>query len=429
MRPLQPVRGTQDLLPEAARRHRQVSETARAAAELYGFVEMATPIFEFTEVFARPIGEHTDIVAKEMYTFTDRGGEEVTLRPENTAGVVRAVLSNGLVQSVPLKFFYSGPMFRYERPQKGRFRQFHQIGIELIGIAQPQADIEVIASGRRILEALGIGDRIVLELNTLGDVESRAAYREALVSYFSARVYELSEDSRRRLERNPLRIFDSKEETDQRVTRDAPAFADYLNAESYSFFEQVRAGLDRLRISYRLNPRLVRGLDYYTHTAFEFVTTNLGAQGTVMGGGRYDGLVETMGGPSVPGVGWAAGIERLAMLIAEPPPAPRPVAVVPIGEAAETPALMIAEALRKYGHAVDLGYSGNLTRRMRRAARVNARAAVLIGENEMARNVVALRDLDSGEQIEVLTDLETLPPTDLSLGELRARLRALYAER
>jgi histidyl-tRNA synthetase len=319
-------------------------------------------------------------------------------------------------------------MFRYERPQKGRFRQFHQIGVELIGVAQPQADIEVIASGRRILDALGIGDRVVLELNTLGDVESRAAYREALVSYFSARASELSEDSRQRLERNPLRILDSKEETDQRVTRDAPVFADYLNAESYRFFERVRAGLDRLGINYRLNPRLVRGLDYYTHTAFEFVTTDLGAQGTVMGGGRYDGLVETMGGPAVPGVGWAAGIERLAMLIAEPPAPTRPVAVVPIGEAAESPALMIAEVLRQHGHAVDLGYSGNLTRRMRRAARVNARAAVLIGENEIARNVVALRDLDSGEQTEVLTDLETIP-MDLSLGELRARLRALYAER
>ena len=301
MRPFQPVRGTQDLLPEAARRHRQVSETARAVAELYGFVEMATPIFEFTEVFARPIGEHTDIVAKEMYTFTDRGGEEVTLRPENTAGVVRAVLSNGLVQSVPLKFFYSGPMFRYERPQKGRFRQFHQIGVELIGVAQPQADIEVIALGRRILDALGIGDRVVLELNTLGDIESRGAYRQALVSYFSARVSELSEDSQRRLERNPLRIFNSKEEADQRVARDAPAFADYLNAESRRFFDRVRAGLDRLGIGYRLNPRLVRGLDYYTHTAFEFVTADLGAQGTVMGGGRYDGLVEMMGGPALSG--------------------------------------------------------------------------------------------------------------------------------
>jgi histidyl-tRNA synthetase len=418
MRPMQPVRGTQDLLPEAARRHRQVSETARAAAGLYGFAEMATPVFEFTEVFARPIGEHTDIVAKEMYTFTDRGGEEVTLRPENTAGVVRAVLSNGLVQSVPLKFFYSGPMFRYERPQKGRFRQFHQIGVELIGVAQPQADIEVIALGRRILDALGIGDRVVLELNTLGDSESRRAYRQALVSYFSARASELSEDSQRRLERNPLRIFDSKEETDQRVAGDAPAFADYLSAESRRFFDRVRAGLDRLDISYGLNPRLVRGLDYYTHTAFEFVTANLGAQGTVMGGGRYDGLVEMMGGPALPGIGWAAGIERLAMLIAEPPPLQRPIAVVPIGEAAEEEALTLAELLRNHGCVVDLGYSGNVARRMRRANNVNARVAVLIGEEEIARNVVALRDLDSGEQTEV--------PMDPSLSELRTRLQAFY---
>jgi histidyl-tRNA synthetase len=418
MRSLHPVRGTQDLLPEAARRHRQVSETARAMAELYGFAEMATPIFEFTEVFARPIGEHTDIVAKEMYTFTDRGGEEVTLRPENTAGVVRAVLSNGLVQSLPLKFFYSGPMFRYERPQKGRFRQFHQIGVELIGVPQPQADVEVIALGRRVLDALGIGDRVVLELNTLGDSESRSAYREALVSYFSARASELSEDSRRRLERNPLRIFDSKEETDQRVALDAPAFADYQNAEVRRFFDRVCAGLDRLGMIYRLNPRLVRGLDYYTHTAFEFVTADLGAQGTVMGGGRYDGLVEMMGGPALSGIGWAAGIERLAMLIAEPPPPPRPIAVVPIGEAAEGEALTLAEVLRNDGWVVDLGYSGNVAHRMRRANNANARAAVLIGEEEITRNVVALRDLDSGEQMEV--------PMEPSLSELRARLQAFY---
>jgi histidyl-tRNA synthetase len=419
MRALQPVRGTQDLLPEAARRHRRVVESARSAAELYGFAEMATPIFEFTEVFARPIGEHTDIVAKEMYTFTDRGGEEVTLRPENTAGVVRAVISDGLAQSAPLKFFYSGPMFRYERPQKGRSRQFHQIGIELIGVAQPQADIEVIALGSRILDALGIGERVELELNTLGDPASRAAYREALVSYFSGRVSELSDDSRRRLERNPLRIFDSKQEADQRVARDAPPFADYLNAESRQFFDQVRAGLDRLSIYYRLNPRLVRGLDYYTHTAFEFVTGDLGAQGTVMGGGRYDGLVELMGGPALPGVGWAAGIERLAMLIVAPPPPRRPVAVVPIGEAAEEAALTLAEVLRNNGCPVDLGYSGNVARRMRRANHVNARVAVLIGEDEIARNAVALRDLDSGEQHEV--------PMDQSLSELRARLQAFYS--
>src|SRR2546423_2209835 len=271
------------------------------------------------------------MVAREMYTFTDRGGEEGTLRPETTAGVVRALLSNGLTQSTPLKFFYSGPMFRYERPQKGRFRQFHQIGVELLGVAQPQADIEVIALGQRILKELGIADRVVLELNTLGDPASRAGYRNALVGYFSGRHSELSEDSRRRLERNPLRILDSKDPGDQRLAAEAPDFAEYLNEASGEFFTRVRDGLDQLGIAYRLNPRLVRGLDYYSHTAFEFVTADLGAQGTVMGGGRYDGLVEMMGGPALSGVGWAAGIERLSMLIAETPLPRPPFGVVTIG--------------------------------------------------------------------------------------------------
>src|ERR1700676_3074472 len=410
---LQPARGTQDLLPEMARRHRRVSETARELAQLYGFAEIATPIFEFTEVFARPIGEHTDIVAKEMYTFTDRGGEEVTLRPENTAGVVRAILSNGLTQSTPLKFFYSGPMFRYERPQKGRFRQFHQIGVELLGVMQPRADIEVIALGRRILKTIGIADRVVLELNTLGDPESRAAYRDALVGYFAARVSELSEDSRRRLERNPLRILDSKNPGDQRLAAEAPDFAEYLNDSSREFFARVRGGLDALGIVYRLNPKLVRGLDYYTHTVFEFVTTDLGAQGTVLAGGRYDGLVELMGGPAMPGVGWAAGIERLALLIGEPATTARPIALVPLGEAAEQLALKLAEDLRDKGLAVDLGYSGNLARRMRRADRIGARAAVLIGDNELAQGAATVRDFDSGAQ-------ELVP-----LAELAARLKTL----
>jgi len=378
---------------------------------------MATPIFEFTEVFARPIGEHTDIVAKEMYTFNDRGGDEVTLRPENTAGIVRSVISNGLAQSVPLKFFYSGPMFRYERPQKGRFRQFHQIGVELIGVAQPQADIEVIALGSRILGELGIGHRVELELNTLGNPECRAAYREALVAYFSVRASELSEDSRRRLERNPLRILDSKEETDQSVVRDAPSFAEHLNPESRDFFDQVRAGLDGLGINYRLNPRLVRGLDYYTHTAFEFVTSDLGAQGTVMGGGRYDGLAKLLGGPALPGVGWAAGIERLALLIAEPPLPSNPVALVPIGEAAEVVALKLAEDLRDRGLQIDLGYSGNLARRLRRADRIGAFAAILVGDEELARGVATVRDLITGTQSEV------------PLAELPTWLWALSAER
>ena len=415
---LQPVRGTQDLLPDAQRRHRMVWETALRLAQLYGFAEVDIPIFEFTEVFARPIGEHTDIVAKEMYSLKDRGGEDLSLRPEFTAGLVRAVLSNSLTQSTPLKFFASGPVFRYERPQKGRYRQFHQIDAEILGVPQAQADVELIALARRILDALGIGERVVLELNTLGDPGSRASYRAALVDYFSARRAELSDDSRRRLEVNPLRILDSKDPGDIRINRDAPAFDRYLNDESRDFFAQVCEGLDRLGINYRLNPHLVRGLDYYTHSVFEFVTTDLGSQGTVLAGGRYDGLVELMGGPQMPGVGWAAGIERLALLIDEPPGPARPIALVPLGEESEALALSMAETLRGEGFSVDLGYSGNLSRRMRRANRINARAAVLLGEDEVARNVVTLRDLDSGDQEEV-------PMSDSAFSELAAKLKAL----
>jgi histidyl-tRNA synthetase len=401
MAALQPVRGTQDLLPEAQRRHRAVVETALRLAERYGYQEIATPIFEFTEVFARPIGETTDIVSKEMYTFTDRGGEEITLRPEYTAGIVRAVLSNSLTQHTPLKFFASGPMFRYERPQKGRFRQFHQIDVELIGAAQPAADVEVIALGADILHALDILKRTQLELNTLGDGASRHAYREALVGYYAQHRGALSEDSLKRLERNPLRILDSKDEADKRINAGAPSFADYLTPEARAFFGAVRSGLDVLGIGYRVSPRLVRGLDYYCHTAFEFVTTDLGAQGTVLGGGRYDGLMSVMGGPETPGVGWAAGIERLALLIDDLPPPPRPIAVIPVGEQGEGAALTVAHELRHAGFIVDLGYSGNIGRRMKRANKIGARAAVILGEDELVRAAATVRDLDSGEQIEV----------------------------
>jgi histidyl-tRNA synthetase len=352
MSAVQPVRGTQDLLPAEQRRHRAVIDTARAIAERYGYHEISTPIFEFTDVFARPIGETTDIVAKEMYTFTDRGGEEITLRPEYTAGIVRAVISNGLTQSLPLKFFASGPMFRYERPQKGRFRQFHQIDIELIGVAQPQADTEVIALGADILAALGVLGRTVLELNTLGDAPSRHAYRGALVAYYERHRGALSEDSINRLDRNPLRILDSKDEGDKRLNAEAPSFAEYLTTEARAFFDEVRAGLDRLDIAYRVSPRLVRGLDYYCHTAFEFVTTDLGAQGTVLGGGRYDGLMGVMGGPETPGIGWAAGIERLALLIEEPAAPPRPIVVIPVGDAAAAAAATLAPVFRRAGYAV-----------------------------------------------------------------------------
>jgi histidyl-tRNA synthetase len=404
---LQPVRGTQDLLPEAQRRHRAVVETARGIAERYGFQEISTPIFEFTEVFARPIGETSDIVTKEMYSFTDRGGDDVTLRPEYTAGIVRAVISNGLTQNLPLKFFAAGPMFRYERPQKGRFRQFHQIDIELIGAGQPQADVEVIALGADILDALGVLKRTELELNTLGDAASRQAYREALVAYYGRHRALLSEESLHRLERNPLRILDSKDEGDKRINAGAPSFGDYLTPEARAFFDAVRSGLDLLGIAYRVSPRLVRGLDYYCHTAFEFVTTDLGAQGTVLGGGRYDGLMGVMGGPETPGVGWAAGIERLALLIGGPPATTRPVAIIPIGDGAEAPALKLAHRLRHAGYVVDLGYSGNVAKRMKRASQIGARVAVILGEDELARQAAVLRNLDTREQVEVpLGDVE-----------------------
>lgn len=402
MSSLQPVRGTHDLLPDAMRRHRAVVETARLIALRYGFQEMATPIFEFTEVFKRTLGDASDIVTKEMYTFTAGGRSDekdsITLRPENTAGVARAFISGGLAQQVPVKAFYAGPMFRHERPQKGRQRQFHQIGVELIGVPQPLADIEVIAAGAHILEELGLEDAVVLELNTLGDPESRAAYRAALVDYFSDRRDSLSEDSRLRLEKNPLRILDSKDEGDRRLVAEAPLFEAYLNQHSKDFFAAVRDGLDSLGIAYQLNPRLVRGLDYYCHTAFEFTTDRLGAQSAVMAGGRYDGLIETMGGASTPGVGWAAGIERLAMLSEREEPAPRPVVVVPVGETAAGTALSLTQQLRHAGFVVDLGYAGSLKKRLQRAVKLNARAAVIIGEEELAAQAVTLRDLDSREQ-------------------------------
>ncbi|HEX9808959.1 MAG TPA: histidine--tRNA ligase [Alphaproteobacteria bacterium] len=401
MAQLQPVRGTHDILPEDARRHRFIVDTARAVAGRYGYDEMATPIFEFTEVFRRTLGDTSDIVTKEMYTFADRSGDSLTLRPEGTAGIARALVSDGLAQSLPLKVFYWGPMFRHERPQKGRLRQFHQIGVELLGVAGPLGDVEVVALGAHVLEALGVLEATTLELNTLGDGESRRAYREALVAYLSDRREDLSKDSLDRLARNPLRVLDSKDEGDRRVIAGAPALDDHLTEEAARFFAEVRSGLDGLGIRYVLNPRLVRGLDYYCHTAFEFTTGALGAQGTVLAGGRYDGLVEAMGGPAVPGVGWAAGIERLALLVKDGAPAPRPVAVVPVGAGAEAEALKLTQRLRRAGIAADMGFSGNLTRRMKRADRLDARLAVILGEDELARRHATLRNMETGEQEDV----------------------------
>jgi histidyl-tRNA synthetase len=404
---LQPVRGTHDFLPDDMRRFRRVVEIARATAERYGYLEIATPIFEFSEVFKRTLGDTSDIVTKEMYTFTDKGGETLTLRPEGTAGIMRALISGGLRQHLPLKYFTYGPMFRYERPQAGRMRQFHQLDIELLGVAQPAGDVEVISCGAAVLRDLGVLERTVLELNTLGDGESRAAYRQALVDYFTGHGSKLSQDSRDRLTRNPLRILDSKDEGDRALIKGAPVFGDFLNQASSDFFAAVQTGLNTLGIAYQLNPRLVRGLDYYCHTAFEFTTTELGSQGTVMAGGRYDGLAALMGGPATPGIGWAAGIERLSMMLAEIPKLRRPIAVMPVGAAAETKAAALAEQLRRAGHAIELGYGGNLGKRLKRADKLSAAAAIILGEDELAKGVATLRDLDSGEQSAVpLAELE-----------------------
>ncbi len=398
MSELRPVRGTRDIVGEDALRHRQVIETGREVAARYGYAEVATPIFELTEVFARTLGETSDVVTKEMYSFTDRGGEEVTLRPEYTAGVARAFIAGSLGHNLPIKLFCSGPMFRYERPQKGRLRQFHQIDVEVIGAPEPLADVEVIALGAQILRALGLEQHVTLELNTLGDPDSRRAFRDRLVGYLSGFREQLSEDSRLRLERNPLRILDSKDAGDREILKDAPTLDESLNDGSKEFFAEVRAGLDALGIGYVLNPLLVRGLDYYTHTAFEFTTSKLGAQGAVLAGGRYDGLVAAMGGRDTPGIGWAAGVERLAMLLDETPQVARPVAVVPIGEGVELAALQLADELRRDGRSIEFGFRGKLGQRLKRAAGQHARFAVLLGEDELAAGQVVLRDLDRGEQ-------------------------------
>ena len=398
MSKVQCVRGTYDLYGTAKRKMKKVAAEASAVVEKYGFEEIETPIFEFTEVFARNLGDTSDIVTKEMYCFNDKGGESLTLRPEGTAGVVRAFVSNGMQQNLPVKFYYTGPMFRYERPQKGRQRQFTQFGVELLGVETPQADIEVISMAYEFLEKLGLSGQVVVEINSLGDAESRDAYRAELVAYLKEHYDELSEDSKNRLERNPLRVLDSKEECDRAVVENAPLYADSLNETSKEFFSKVLHGLDLLGIKYRVNNRLVRGLDYYSHTVFELTTDKLGAQGTVLAGGRYNGLVAQMGGGNVAGIGWACGVERLAMLLENDVEMPRPVAVIPMGEDAEDKALEISNLLRHAGFRVEQSYSGNMKKRMAKAVKANAFKAVIIGSDELAKGEAAVKDLDSGEQ-------------------------------
>jgi len=402
---LQPARGTADLLPDSMAKHRLVIEAARAASARYGFQEMATPIFEFSEVFSRPLGESSDIVTKENYSFADRGGEMLTLRPENTAGVVRAMISGGLTQSLPLKYFYAGPMFRYERPQKGRMRQFHQVGIEYLGPDDALADAEIIACGARFLAALGVLDDCELHLNSLGDTHSRSAYRAALIAYLETFADQLSDDSKTRLTVNPLRILDSKDAGDRQIIQNAPQLQDYLNDVSKTHFADLTAALDAAGVKWVFDPLLVRGLDYYCHTAFEFVTTSLGAQGTVLGGGRYDGLAEMLGGPQVAGVGWAAGVERLAMLVETATVNSPKVAIITADDGARLAAFRLAEQLRDAGIDIDLPTSGAMGKKLKKADKAGICMAVIMGSDELANNIVQLRNLQDGSQQEQPLDL------------------------
>jgi histidyl-tRNA synthetase len=405
MTPLQPVRGTQSLFGEDADRLAAVVAAFDRVRRLFGFKRVEVPTIEQTQVFARSIGETTDVVSKEMYTFEDRGGDSITLRPEFTAGICRAYLSEGWQQHAPMKLAAHGSAFRYERPQKGRFREFHQLDAEIIGAAEPQADVEILSLGHQLLQELGIGEGVTLELNTLGDPATREAWRTALIAYFEGHEAKLSEDSQARLERNPLRILDSKDPRDQAICAGAPSVDEHLTSDASDFFAAVTAGLDAAGVPWTRNPRLVRGLDYYRHTAFEFVTDRLGAQGTVIAGGRYDGLIESLGGPHTPAVGWAAGIERLAMMI-DAPARDRPdVVIIPLGDRAEAEAGRVLAGLRREGIAADMAFRGNMKRRLSRANDAGAAYALIIGDDELDRGEAQLKNLETGEQRAVSLDL------------------------
>lgn len=378
----QAVRGTQDIFGEDQERFQHVVETFERVRRLYGFKGVQMPVFEPTAVFARSLGETTDVVSKEMYSFEDRGGDSLTLRPEFTAGISRAYLTNGWQQHVPLKLSTHGPLFRYERPQKGRYRQFHQLDAEIIGVSEAAADVELLCFADQLLNELGIADGVTLQLNTLGDAESRDAWRDALVEHFQAHKADLSKDSQDRLERNPLRILDSKERQDRPIADIAPDIDAYLSTEAKEFFAQVTEGLDACGVSWTRNSRLVRGLDYYRHTAFEFVTDRLGAQGTVLAGGRYDGLIESLGGPATPAVGWAAGIERLGMLLEKVTLEPIEVVVVAANGHAVNDALKVMSLLRKMGLKSEGVLSGSLKKRLDKAFKKNTRLVLQVHNDE-----------------------------------------------
>lgn len=400
MQILQTVRGTHDVLQQDMQKMLFVEEKARSIAASYGFFPVQTPIFESVDVFLRPLGDA--VAQKEMYTFADRGGQTLALRPEGTASIVRAFIQNGLQQKLPFKAFYCGPMFRYERPQKGRQRQFSQFGVEFLGLRDARVDVEIIAMAFDTIKAIGVDKDVSLHISTLGDGESRTAYRCALVEYLQKYRSSLSKDSRRRLQDNPLRILDSKDPKDKQILKQAPAIETYLNSSSRDYFFSVLQGLEALNIPHIKDPYLVRGFDYYCHTTFEFITPILGAQGTVLGGGRYDNLCAHMGGLNVSGIGYAAGIERLTSMLRERDlPKTRGVVVVTLGGRAQRIGVRIATAVRNSGIRCECAYEGTIKKQLKFANAIDAKVAVIIGEDEIAGHMATVRDLDEGIQKEV----------------------------
>jgi histidyl-tRNA synthetase len=410
---IEPIRGMNDVLPAESVLWQHLEGTMRELLVAYGYEEIRVPVVEHTELFKRAIGEYTDVVEKEMYTFTDQGGDSLTLRPEATAGIVRAMISNGLLRGARHKLWCIGPMFRHERPQKGRYRQFYQVDVEAVGFTGPDVDVELIALTARLWRRLGI-TRVQLQINSLGTPDSRRVYRERLVEYFSAHRDRLDDDSRRRLTGNPLRILDSKNPDVQALVADAPLLTDYLDPESQAHFAALRAGLDAMGLEYTVNPRLVRGLDYYSRTVFEWITDALGAQDAVCSGGRYDGLITQLGGDATPAIGFAMGIERVVELLQQLPSQPQPratdVYVVLNGEQAGIAGGRIVESLRDAlphrRFEMNLG-GGNFKAQFRRADRSRAALALIIGEDELARGVAALKPLrlEAGQSECPMTEL------------------------
>jgi histidyl-tRNA synthetase len=411
---LQPVRGTRDIYGDQALLFQEIHDQFKHWARIFDFTPMETPIFEFSQVFQRSLGDETDIVNKEMYTFTDRSGDSLTLRPEGTASIARAIISNSLLRELPLKLYYSGPMFRHERPQKGRYRQFQQFGVELLGVDSALADLEVLSFAWAFFSGCGLADKVQLEINTLGDEESRSTYQKQLVDFFESCRSQLSPESQKRLDTNPLRILDSKEEEDQEWIQKAPALQDSLNSLSRDFFQQICDGLDQLSLSYQLNPRLVRGLDYYNHCVFEFTTSHLGSQNAVLSGGRYNNLVESLGGPSTPGVGWAAGMDRLALLMEAPQKPHHTVAIISSLPQQQSEGLPLLHKLRMEHIPSQIIYSGNMSKQLKKADKRGCSHAIIMGEKEQLSQSFSLKNFSTGEQ------------TKLSFESLISELKQFY---